>query len=334
MKKNVAMKDIAQRLGVSIVTVSKALSNKDGVGPALRTRIIETASEMGYHYALPQKSATSGCTVGVLVAHRFLGPNNGFYWDLYQNVLQQLSLLKGCAILEEVQDEDERACRIPNLLQEREIDGLILMGQFSSDYVRSSLRLCKPTLLLDFYDRRFKVDAVLTDNVFGSYSITSYLIEQGHQRIAFVGSIHTTSSILDRYVGYYKAMVEAGLEIRPDWVIPDRDEQGTIYATFELPEDMPTAFVCNCDETAYRFLQELKGKGYRVPEDISMVSFDNYIFSSISEPPMTTMAVDMRGMAKLAVDCIMEKVSDPGRQLGRRMIDGYIIQRESVKKQG
>lgn len=326
------MKDIAQRLGVSIVTVSKALSNKDGVGPALRTQIIETASEMGYRYALPQKSAPAGCTVGVLVAHRFLGPNNGFYWDLYQNILQQLSKLKGCAILEEVQAEDESACRMPNLLQGREIDGLILMGQFSSDYVRSSLNLGKPALLLDFYDRRFQADAVLTDNVFGSYSITSYLIERGHRRIAFVGSIHTTSSILDRYVGYYKALVEAGLEVRPDWVIPDRDAQGTIYSTFDLPQDMPTAFVCNCDETAYRFLQTLNARGYRVPEDISLVSFDNYIFSSISNPPITTMAVNMRGMAELAVSCIMKKVANPGRMLGRRMIDGYIIQRESVRR--
>lgn len=326
------MKDIAQRLGISIVTVSKALSNKEGVGPALRTKIIATASEMGYRYALPQKSAPAGCTVGVLVAHRFLGPNNGFYWDLYQNILQQLSRLKGCAILEEVQAEDEDACRTPNLLQGREIDGLILMGQFSSNYVRSSLGLGKPTLLLDFYDRRFQVDAVLTDNVFGSYSITSYLIENGHRKIAFVGSIQTTSSILDRYVGYYKAMVESGLEVHPEWVIPDRDEQGTIFSTFPLPRDMPTAFVCNCDETAYRFLQVLNANGYRVPEDVSMVSFDNYIFSSISNPPMTTMAVDMRGMAELAVRLIMKKVANPGQKLGRRMIDGYIIQRESVKK--
>lgn len=332
MKKQVSMRDIAERLGVSIVTISKALSNKEGVSAALRAKIIETASEMGYHYALPQKSAIAGCTVGVLVAHRFLGPNNGFYWDLYQNILQQLSREKGCAILEEVQQEDEAACRTPNMLQGRQIDGLILMGQFSRAYLEHTLMLGIPTLFLDFYDRHFQADAVLTDNVFGSYSITNYLIEHGHERIAFVGSIHNTSSILDRYVGYYKALLEAGLEARPEWLIPDRDEHGTIYSTFSMPEEMPTAFVCNCDETAYRFLEAVKAHGYRVPEDVSIVSFDNYIFSLISAPPLTTMAVDMQGMAALAVRSILKKIANPQLAIGRRMIDGYIIPRKSVRK--
>ncbi len=333
MKKIVSMKDIAEQLGVSVVTVSKALSNKEGVGVTLRAQIIDKANALGYRY-MPQAKAAlpAGYTVGVLVAHRFLGPSNGFYWDMYQNVLQQFSRQQSCAIMEEVQPEQESACSLPNLLAGRSIDGLILLGQLSRPYIDKLLRLGIPTLFLDFYDRRSPVDAVITDNIFGSCGMTNYLIENGHERVAFVGNIRNTSSILDRYVGYCKALLEAGLPIRSDWLIPDRDENGQIFDTFALPSDMPTAFVCNCDETAYRLMQDLHSRGIRVPEDVSLVGFDNYILSSIATPPITTMEVDMRGMAELAVKSILKKIANPGVVIGRRMVDGRIIQRKSVRK--
>lgn len=334
MRKGVAMKDIADKLGVSIVTVSKALANKDGVGETLRAQIIETANEMGYFYVQPVRNLDTslGYTVGVLVAHRFLGPNNGFYWDVYQSVIQELSRHHGCAILEEVQPEQENSCRPPNLLNGRQIDGLILLGQMNSAYSEKILQLGLPVIFLDFYDKRIKADAIIADNIFGSYNMTNYLIDNGHERIAFVGSIHNTSSILDRYVGYYKALLEAQLPIREDWLIPDRDESGCIFDTFDLPQPMPTAFVCNCDETAYRFMQDLTMKGYTVPDDVSIVSFDNYIFASISKPAMTTLEVDMRGMAELAVRSIVKKINNPKAVIGRRMVDGRIIQRDSVRR--
>lgn len=332
MKKTVAMKDIAQALGISIVTVSKALSNKDGVSAALRAQIIDVADKMGYRYQNPQQKEIAGCTVGVLVAHRFLGPSNGFYWDIYQNIMQRLSRRQGCAILEEVMPMQEQMCIMPNLLTGRKIDGLILLGQLATQYVKAIQKLGVPVMLLDFYDRGIEMDAVLTDNIFASYAITNYLIDRGHQRIAFVGSIRSTSSILDRYVGYYKALLEADLPIREDWVIPDRDVYGGIFSEFKLPEEMPTAFVCNCDETAYRFLQTLNAKGYSVPEDASVVSFDNYLFSEISNPPITTMEVDSGKMADTVVDCILQKIADTQTRVGRRLIECRIIQRASVRK--
>lgn len=326
------MRDIAREVGVSIVTVSKALSNKDGVSTALRSRIIDTAAKMGYRYQAPQKDEVVGCTVGVLVAHRFLGPSNGFYWDIYQNIMQRLSRRQGCAILEEVTPVQEQVGILPNLLTGRKIDGLILLGQLAPQYVRVVQAIGLPVLLLDFYDRNVQMDAVLTDNVFGSYAITNYLIDNGHERIAFVGSIRNTSSILDRYVGYYKAMLEARLPTREEWLIPDRDPNGAIYGEFTLPEEMPTAFVCNCDETAYRFLQTLTAKGYSVPEDVSIVSFDNYLFSAISNPPITTMEVDIARMTDTVVDSILQKIADPELRVGRQLVECRIIPRESVKK--
>ncbi len=328
------MKDIAQEVGVSVVTVSKALSNKEGVSVGLRQRIIETATRLGYQYSPLQNTSPMDYTVGVLVAHRFLGPNNGFYWDIYQHIMQRLAQHRSCAILQEVTPEQEQGCILPNLLTGRKVDGLILLGQMSLPYIQSIQKSGVPLMLLDFYDKRATMDTVLTDNVFGSYSVTNYLIEKGHERIGFVGSIRSTSSILDRYVGYYKALLEAQLPLREEWILPDRDENGTIFNEFALPREMPTAFVCNCDETAYRFLQVLNGQGYRVPEDVSVVSFDNYLYSSIARPPLTTMEVDIAKMTDTVVDCILKKIANPELQVGRRLIECRIIHRQSVKSLG
>lgn len=331
MPKSVVMKDIAEELGISIVTVSKALAGKDGVGPELRKRIIETANRLGYHHAAQPKTEKDSKTIGVLVAHRFLGPNNGFYWDMYRHIMQRVSHYQGYTILEEVDHEQEQHCMLPNLLSGHKVDALIMLGQISAPYIRAIQKSCLPIILLDFYDRHVEMDEVLTDNIFGSYCITNHLIQKGHRHIGFVGSIRSTSSILDRYIGYYKALLEAELPRRDEWIIPDRNELGELFLDLPLPAQMPTAFVCNCDETAYRLLQTLNRKGLRVPEDVSIVGFDNYLFSTIANPQITTMEVDIPRMADVVVDCIMQKIEDPNLRVGRRMVESHIVSRKSVK---
>ncbi|MFT3951952.1 MAG: substrate-binding domain-containing protein, partial [Oscillospiraceae bacterium] len=100
-------------------------------------------------------------------------------------------------------------------------------------------------------------DCIVTDSYYGMYRLTDYLIANGHRSIGFVGSVLSTQSIQDRYMGFLKAMTENMLPVNPEWVLPDRDENGT-YIPIALPETLPTAFVCNCDEVAYNFMAELK----------------------------------------------------------------------------
>lgn len=90
--------------------------------------------------------------------------------------------------------------------------------------------------------------------------------------IGFVGSVLSTGSIMDRYLGYTKAMLRAGLPIRDDWRLEDRDDRG-IFIPFSLPHEMPEAFVCNCDEVAYNLVETLKREGYRVPQDGAQTAY-------------------------------------------------------------
>ncbi|MMZ62642.1 putative HTH-type transcriptional repressor ExuR [compost metagenome] len=100
----------------------------------------------------------------------------------------------------------------------------------------------------------------------------------------------------------------------------------------ELPDKMPTAFVCNCDQVAYNLFERLTAQGYKVPNDCSVVGFDNDIYATLTNPPLTTVEVDIAQMARTAVKAIMEQISSPNRRSGRVLVQGKIIYRDSVKR--
>ena len=221
---------------------------------------------------------------------------------------------------------------MPKSVSERKVDGVIVLGQFSNSYVNALMSLGVPTVFLDFYSSRNDIDTVIADNFFGSYLITNHLISMGHRRIGFIGSIGSTSSIQDRYLGYYKAHIENRIRITQGWVIEDRRSDGTGFSEFALPSELPTAFVCNCDEAAYILINQLRSKGLRIPDDISVVGYDNHIYSTISNPRITTIDVNSYEMSSRAVDMIIGKIQDKNYRCGRVLVTGNLIERDSVKR--
>ena len=137
---------------------------------------------------------------------------------------------------------------------------------------------------MDFYDDVIAGDSVQSDNVSGSFQITEHLLQSGCRKIAFVGSVRATSSIMDRYLGYCRALLQAGIEPRADWRLEDRDADGS-WIPLCLPKEMPDGFVCNCDEVAFNLVEKLKKEGYRIPEDIAVTGYDDHRFSTICTPP-------------------------------------------------
>lgn len=325
------MKDIANELNVSTVTVSKALSDRDGVSEELRQKVKQKAEEMGYRYNSLAKGMKEGVSynIGVVVAERFFS-DSAFYYKLYQRVVMEFAKMNYSCILEIIPYSTEKACVMPNMLTNNKVDGVIILGQLDKKYIDTIASAKVPYLFLDFYNDNYVDDSIVSDSVYGTYVLTNYLIENGHKKIAFVGEIMATSSILDRYLGYYKSLIENGLELRKDWIIKDRDEVGN-FIDLQLPEDMPEAFVCNCDEIAYLLIEKLKGLGYKVPEDISVVGFDDYIFATFSKPQITTFCVSMDIMGETAADALVRKIKDENYKIGRKVISGDIVIRDSVK---
>ncbi|MGS2780083.1 substrate-binding domain-containing protein [Robertmurraya sp. GLU-23] len=334
MKNNVTMKDIASRLGVSSVTISKALNDKEGVGEELREKIKAVAEEMGYRYNTVAKAMKEGTTynIGVMIPERFTSiSQSSFYLDVYQHISRALEEYGYYGILNILSSDDEDQLHLPKLYHENKVDGFVFLGQINKEYIKTIQIMDLPKVFLDFYDEQTDIDAIITDNFMGAYEITNYLINKGHKNIAFVGNVYSTSSIQDRFLGYYKSLLEHKMELVSDYIIKDRDERGK-YIEMTIPEHMPSAFVCNCDQIAHNLILKLKSQGIRVPEDCSVVGFDNDIYATISDPPLTTIAVDVEEMAKTSARFIVEKIKDSHKRFGRVSIKGNIVYRDSVKE--
>ena len=338
IRKAVTMTDIANRMGVSTVTVSKALSGQKGVSEEVREQIIELAREMGYKMARGPKEPGKGYRIGVLMPCGTLEAYDSFYWRLYQ-ATSEMAMEKNCFTGYESLTADMTAKKLlPRLVTDKMVDGLIVIGKPDSGYGEFlKQRAGMPLVFLDFYDNSLDVDCFISDSFYGSYLLTEYLLDRGHKDIAYVGTLHATDSITDRYLGFQKAMMERGLPIPEDHVIPDRDrEAGTAdnYLKLVLPKKMPTAFVCNCDFAAGILVKNLRERGLRVPEDVSVTGFDNYPSEKELGAAITTYAVDLQAMAKAAVRSLVKQMNGEKVKGGIHVVEGTLLEKLSVRSIG
>ncbi len=334
MGKKVTMRDIAKRLSISTVTVSKALGEKDGVSESLRGTIKQLASEMGYSYTSlsENEQLLKDYNIGIIVASNYMQEGTyPFYFKMYQSIVRYLSSHKYSGIMELITPLMREKKILPNIASGKKVDGIIVMGQLNSEYLELLKGKKIPLIYLDFYDKNEQENSVITDNVYASYLLTNYVVEMGHEKIAFVGNIYATSSILDRYLGYYRSLLMNGIAVREDYLISDRGED-ELFIDLKFPKDMPTAFVCNCDEIAYVLMEKLKERGYRIPEDISVVGFDNYTLAGYTSPKLTTVEVNIEAMTKHAVDLLVGQIEGRSVEKGRRLISGKLIIRDSVAR--
>lgn len=328
-KKQVTLIDIAEACGTSNVTVSKALSGKGGMSDELKEKIIRTAEEMGY---VSNKSSLAGGIIGVIIPQKFINPNGSFYWALYNNIIVALKQRGLSCIQENLTLTEEEELIMPAFLRTGNVSGVISLGQLGKNYLKKLSEQKIPLLLLDYYtDDEIEADNIVTNGFLGGYKLTSYLISQGHRDIGFVGTRLATSSIFDRYMGYVKAMLEYDLTPDDKWLIEDRKRNNELFEHITFPDDMPTALVCNCDETAFKVIRDLKAKGYAVPGDISVVGYDNYLISEISDPQITTINVDSKEMAELAVLTLHERILNPSAPTRMQVLSGDLIIKSSVK---
>lgn len=277
----VRLKDIGEALGVSSVTVYNALSGNKGVSPNLRMRIVEKAEEMGYEpvFSAKKKEGESGefRKVGVLIAENYLAQYSTYYWKMYQE-LSLAATEKRCYTTIEVlkKDVEKRTLALPEIVRNGSIEGLIIIGEIDKKYIRNLReKVLMPIIFLDFYDNEIAKDAVIADNFYGMYQMTELLFERGIEKIGFIGSIYATSSIMDRYCGFMKAVMEHKASVPGEWVIEDRDEAGQVG--FELPRCLPEAFVCNCDLVAGMTVSKLQESQPSVRQNIGGSVWSYYL---------------------------------------------------------
>ena len=333
----VRLADIAKKVGVSTVTVHNALAGNKGVSEELREKIQSVASEMGYQILSERKqkareaAGEASYTVGVLIAENYLAQYETFYWKMYQELAVAATEKRCFAAVEILRKEDERnTLKLPACVEGNKVDGLIVLGKINKEYIVKLTETARiPVVFLDYYDKDFAKDAVVTDSFYGTYLLTEFMFEQEIEELGFVGSIYSTSSIMDRYCGFLKAMMSHKKEIKPQWLIEDRGELGQMG--FKLPKRLPKGFVCSCDLAAYMLIDKLNERGYKVPEDISVVGFDNYLYPGLADREITTYEVNTKAMTKVALEKVLKQIKNPKRGHGMDIVSGRMVIKKSVK---
>ncbi len=336
------MAEIADRAGVSLSTVSLVLRDRPGVGTDTRQRVLEIARQLGYIPPKPPAPALPLTQIGLILKADPHGvpQANKFYSHVVAGIemacrRRQLNLLYATMTV----DENSYPLELPRLLLEEDsTDGLLLVGAFLNEaLIRVVDRHSIPIVLVDAYATSDLYDAVVSDNFKGAYQATAYLIRHGHRHIGLVGSHpHAYPSIQERQNGYMRAL--------KDHDIPDRyvaechiiNTQETIEATADLLRRYPqiTAIVSVNDEGALLVLEVARDLGRKVPDDLSIVGFDNIDQASCVSPPLTTMHVDKIGMGRLAVQLLVNRIEYPESSPVKAAVLPRLIERSSVCEAG
>ena len=331
MSKAVSMTELAKIFNVSKVTISNALNDKEGVSPQLKEEIKKKAAELGWRLnsAARNLKTSKSYNIGILIAERYIGNTESYYLGIYGKLSSKFASLGYSCILETINYEKEKKLELPLMYRDSKVDAIMIIGQLNTEYLKMFENINIPILFLDFYNFNINVDSISMDNYTLGYLLTDHLISNGHRNIGFVGNIHSTTSIQDRFLGFYRALLENKITLDYDYVISDRNELGK---TIDLSiKKIPTEFVCNNDHVAFTLIKKLKQSGIKVPEDVSVVAFDNTIFSTISEPTITTVDNNVDNIVELASKVILKKLSC-NKIYGRVLSQGEIVERNSVKK--
>lgn len=326
----VRMIDLARELGVTTVTISNALNNRPGVSEAMRSRIIAKADEMGYSRQAYATDSGRKIQLGVLVPAYFLSEPKAFYWAFFHAISREAERHGMDVRLEELSAGTLRNMVLPKLAQNPNCQFLIMLGPPGRSYLEMLYSQTRqPIVCLDCSAPSFSQPSIVSANYYGMATMTEYLIEAGHEDIGFLGTVGSTESITERYLGYKRALLTHDLKMNPDWVLDDRKIQNG-KVMIELPETLPTAFVCNSDRSAVDLVEVLAKVGKRVPEDISLVSYDGYL-PVADELSLTTMAVDFGKMAAATFQVLTAILDERDPAQLRYVIPGHLIEGDSVR---
>jgi len=315
-KNRVKLSDIAQASGVSLTAVSLALSDKPGISKETRVRVLEMARSLGYHFKSPASSAQIKPikTIGLLVKS---SPGdepraNYFYSHIIAGIegtCRQMGINLMFANLPV--NQDNFPLELPPLLEKSDVEGLLLAGAFVDDHLSQILdrRSC-PLVLIDSYSSTREYNAVLSDNVLGAYQATQFLIHKGHRHIGFVGG-HPGAfpSFRDRRTGYWQALTDCNMG-HPTFAdcLFNRAELATAVLELVTQNRQISGLVCVNDDTAISTMYSLIEAGIRVPQDISIIGFDDIYLAENVVPALTTMRVNKQSMGRLAVQILLNQM--------------------------
>lgn len=290
----VSIKDVARIAGVSIATVSRCLNDPERVLEKTRIKVQEAILETGYSPNTLAQSFRRGRTQVIMVVLPSVGVP--FFADVMKGI-RSVATDRGYSLLiNESQSNSMTADEVGAMIVSRLADGIVLLASLSPFGTNVLSSRSQRTLPIVVGCETVSSDlsgfpSVHIDNVAAAREATGYLLSLGHRRIAFVAGQRHGLLTKDREYGYRAAMHKAGAAIEDGWIVEGGlTIEGTIKATRSLlnHRHRPTAVFCANDEMAMAAMHEIKSAGLGIPQDISIVGFDDIRFSAILDPPLTT----------------------------------------------
>lgn len=327
----VTLEDISKTLNISKNTASKALRGAPGVSEDLRKKIVQLASEMGYKKAA-QLSTNNLKNITVIGRQTFFSevtfwPQVFFGITHYAGEINiKISIIN---IDETKEDNPDTFSSIVSHLS----DGYIIVGTISDFLLKKIKTTNLPIVVVDHFSEEIDCDYINSSNKIGIYKAIKHLYQNNHRSIGFIGNSISAYSFVERYEAYLKYMREFSLPVYDDFIWLDAEYLNTGYYKNKInllrhSENFPSAFVCVNDNTALTFMNALMEMGIKVPEDISIVGFDN--ISELSYPGLTTIDVPKQSIGKKAVEQLLFRAKNPSFPYTNIILNTQLVERSSV----
>ena len=333
--KRVTLDTIAREAGTTKNTVSRAIRGKSGVSDALRVKINDLATQYGYEQKIKTGKDLTPAKVTMVCNSNLLCDT--YFWPSVMGGIFEYAASHQISIYTVTMDmiKDDVKYLLP--LQEKHCDGILVVGTIPNAQLMRIDQLNIPMVVVDHYNDHVACDYINAANENGTLKAVDFLAKQGHSKIGFVNNqdARYVSSLTHRYEGYKKKMKALGLTVDPNFVWPNSayEDGSYFHDQFEKLKaygEAPTAWICVNDLTAYTLCSVLTERGMRIPEDVSVVGFDN--IPGVFNTPLTTLEIPQRTMGYRAMRRLMRRLNHPDEPYENIEIFTQLIDRGSVGK--
>jgi LacI family transcriptional regulator len=333
----ITLKDIAERAGVSASTVSRVVNQSVRVDPATEERVHEAIAELGYRPNLLARSFRRKIThtIGLLVPDN----SNPFFAELAR-VIEDAGFAQGYSVILCNSDLSEvKQTGYIDVLLAKRVDGILVTstglipGEDTNHNIERIQSAGVPCVVIDRDLGDEPVDQLLVDNHEGGYLAGHYLLARGHRKMACVVGPSDLTPSAGRIAGFRKALHEAGIDIPDDALVRGNGRHdGGARAVEELLDqgtDFTAIFAFN-DEMAIGVIGALQRRGKRVPDDVSVIGFDNIPYSAAVFPAVTTIAQPIAEMGNMGLTMLLDRIQHPDIEPRRILLSTRLMERESV----
>lgn len=324
--------DIAQAIGVSPSTISKAMNNAPGVSDKMRKKILDYAEEIGYQPNFLAQSLSKGKIN--IIALILSDIRNPFYSDFAFHIQSQLNALGYMVMVFNHEYEAKKEAEFINFAIQASFSGVILFNS-QCDIAKILTDSFIPTVVVNKYIANVDADFLLLDSFQGGYTATRHLIDLGHSKIAFAKGREISAAALQRYDGFIQAMKNYFLPVNESWIFHTDARLSTGYSIAQQiftqfnQDTRPTAIVISNDVTSLGFISYCNENHIVLPKDISVVSFDNLEYSEIHGIDLTTMDPHIVEMGRHASELIASRIAEPTLASRRVTVEPTLITRST-----